>query len=344
MTDWQMLVEKWDGRAQLPEVHRDDNQPQGPQRLHDDAEVPARVARPVHVRGPRDAVEHRRPQPRRQHRQPAEVPRHRDLHRRHGRDPELRADVGEHESALRHRRAAHPSRSHRPRHRRREDRRARRCRHRRTGPSRPTRSSRASSFRACASSSSRTRNGSSPATATSPACSICSRAGRDLDRHVRERVARRQRLPLPDRSTARCAGRRHAFEVTRRRRAVLRRRRALRLLDQAARRRGRSRPPRSTPTLTGSTSAQFTDFQELPGLRVRRRGQRRRTLLEWPLGPLRRPSRRADGCVVTPPPGVKTMTASLAPRGPADAGPRAARVGAVRAVPAADAPADRRPS
>ena len=51
MTDWQMLVEKWDDRQQLPEVHRRRRRPAArPEALHDDVEVPAGVARPVHVR------------------------------------------------------------------------------------------------------------------------------------------------------------------------------------------------------------------------------------------------------------------------------------------------------
>ena len=74
-------------------------------------------------------------------------------------DPELRADVGEHEGVVRHRRAAHPSRPDRSGHRRREDRGARRGRRRRTGRSRATRCSRACTFRACASCSSRTSRG-----------------------------------------------------------------------------------------------------------------------------------------------------------------------------------------
>ena len=47
------------------------------------------------------------PQPRRQHRQPADsITARATLHRRHGHDPELRADVGEHEGAVRDRRTA----------------------------------------------------------------------------------------------------------------------------------------------------------------------------------------------------------------------------------------------
>ena len=57
MTDWQMLVEKWEDAPQLPEVQPRRRQAAGAEALDDDAEVPARVARPVRLRGSRDAVE-----------------------------------------------------------------------------------------------------------------------------------------------------------------------------------------------------------------------------------------------------------------------------------------------
>ena len=84
-------------RAQLPALQPRRRQAAGSEAVHDHAEVSARVPRPVRLRGSRDAVERDLPQPRHQHHQPAELSRHRDLHRRHGRDSGLRADVGEHE-------------------------------------------------------------------------------------------------------------------------------------------------------------------------------------------------------------------------------------------------------
>ena len=46
-------------RPQFPAFNHDDGKPPRPEALHDDAEVPARVARPVRLRGSRDAVERR---------------------------------------------------------------------------------------------------------------------------------------------------------------------------------------------------------------------------------------------------------------------------------------------
>ena len=78
MTDWQMLVEKWQDAHNFPKFTRD-NQPQGQRRVHGDDEIPAGISRPVHLRGSRDAVERRLPQPRHQHGQPAAVSRHGDV-------------------------------------------------------------------------------------------------------------------------------------------------------------------------------------------------------------------------------------------------------------------------
>ena len=66
MTDWQMVVESYPERPpQLPEVHAQDAE-QGPEPFHDHAAERGGAARPVHLRGSRDAVEHRRAQPERQ--------------------------------------------------------------------------------------------------------------------------------------------------------------------------------------------------------------------------------------------------------------------------------------
>ena len=63
MTDWNMLVEKWEGAHNFPKFTRD-NPSQGPRRFTTHAQVSARASRPVHVRGSPVAVEHRLPQPR----------------------------------------------------------------------------------------------------------------------------------------------------------------------------------------------------------------------------------------------------------------------------------------
>ena len=60
-------------------------------------------------------MERRLPEHRHRHRQPAELPRHRGVQRRHGHDSGLRADVGELQGAVRDRRLAHSSRSDRSR-------------------------------------------------------------------------------------------------------------------------------------------------------------------------------------------------------------------------------------
>ena len=84
MTDWQMLVEKWEERPQLSALRARRWTAETAAALHGDAAGPARASRPVHVRGSRDAVERRLPEPRHQDRQPAELPRHREVQRRHG--------------------------------------------------------------------------------------------------------------------------------------------------------------------------------------------------------------------------------------------------------------------
>jgi TamB, inner membrane protein subunit of TAM complex len=72
-------------------------------------------------------------------------------------------------------------------------------------------------------------------------------------------------------------------------------------------------------SVDGIDLAQFTDFQELPGLRFAGTAVWR-NVLEWPLGQFSQ--HRGDGrMVVTPPPGVTMMTASLAE---AEPGPTAA--------------------
>ena len=113
-------------RAQLPAVQPRRREAAGPATRHDDPQIPAGVPRAVHVRRSRNAVGHRLPQSGHQHRQPPQLPRDGDVHGRNGHDPGLRADVGEHEGAVRHRRLAHPSRARRPRHRRGDNGRARR--------------------------------------------------------------------------------------------------------------------------------------------------------------------------------------------------------------------------
>ena len=129
MTDWQMLVEKWDGSHNFPRFNHDDGKPPGPKRMtttlrhlrafrgqfsFEDHETPWSV-----VCRNLDISIGNLPQ----------LSRHGDVQRRHGHDPGFRPDVGEHEGAVRHRRIAHPSRSHRHGDRRRHD-----GRNRRRGP------------------------------------------------------------------------------------------------------------------------------------------------------------------------------------------------------------------
>ena len=71
MTDWQMLVEKWDGGHNFPKFTRDEPDAGRAAAVHDDAAVSARVARAVHLRGPRGALEHRVPESGHQYRQRA---------------------------------------------------------------------------------------------------------------------------------------------------------------------------------------------------------------------------------------------------------------------------------
>ena len=108
-------------------------------------------------------------------------------------------------------------------------------------------------------------------------------------RHVQERRARLERLPVPGavRLAALDAGRLRSPE---RRSAVLWRRRAVRLLDRAARRRRRGPTARFDVDYTNVDLARFTDLQSWPGLRFAGRASGH-NLLEWPLGPLRRASR-----------------------------------------------------
>ena len=324
MTDWQMLVEKWDGRNNFPKFTSDDSRAARSEALHDDVEVSAGVARPVHVRRSPSAVERRRPQHRPQHRQPAEVPRHGHLQRRHGGDSALRAVLGEDARQLRHRRGPDPSRSHRVRHRRREDRRRRASSTSATGRSRPTSSSRACSFRGCVSCSSRTKMGAGGRGRFHRHVSSVQERPRSR-RHVRERggsASTAYRFPELYGSLRWTPT---AFDVTERRRRSVRRRRALHLLDSAARR------PRSEPTarfeanFAGVDLAAFTDFQRAPGAPLRGHRQRRQVLLEWPLGRFAEhrgsgtPDRHAAGR-------GQPMTASLAepsPSRPAHAAPLA---------------------
>ena len=265
-------------------------------------------------------MERRRPQHRHQHQQPAEVPRHGDVQRRHGRDSGLRADVGEHEGAVRHRRRAHPSRSRStstPTARRRS----------RSGDvdigalagaDLPGEVARAA-FRACARSSSRTSRGGSPATATSPARSTCSRGGpSDLDRHVRERAGRRstttgsRALRLAALDAARLRGH------ERRRRSSSAATRGSVYCDRAARRADQADAPLRRDADRASTSRASPTSSSSPGC-ASPGAPSRHNVLEWPLGPLRRASRRRAAGRRRRRRASTPMTASLAAARAADA-------------------------
>ena len=62
LTDWEMLVEKWETGHNIPQVHAGQPAAAGPEALHDHGQVRARLARPVYLRRSPVAVEHRLPQ------------------------------------------------------------------------------------------------------------------------------------------------------------------------------------------------------------------------------------------------------------------------------------------
>ena len=342
MTDWQMLVEKCGRPHQLPEVHRRRRRSAaGSEALHDDVEVPAGVARPVHVRGSRSAVERGR------------------------------AGTSTSTSATcRSTTARPPSPAARWRF-------STTCRSRRTmrasfvidegrihldriefdTDGARTVATGVVDVRALAGADLPVQvAGAVPADAPAVLQGREMGAGRRGRFHRHVPSVQGRRAIWPERSPARRSaststgsrelyGSLHwtptAFDVTDAGAQVLRRRRPVRLLDSAARRQDASRPPGSTANFAGVDLAAFTDFQQLAGLRVRGHGQRRRTLLEWPLGPVRRPSgRRASGRDAA---GRRAADDRVARRRAAPATPiHAARVGAVRTGSPAAAPADRR--
>ena len=87
MTDWDMLVETFpNGRHNFPKFMPDRKEPRGPSRFTTTVQDGAGVARPVHLRGSRHAVDHRRAQPERlavSQRPPERLPRHRVVLERH---------------------------------------------------------------------------------------------------------------------------------------------------------------------------------------------------------------------------------------------------------------------
>ena len=251
MTDWQMLVEKWEGAHNFPRFSHDDGKPPRSEAVHDDAaSTCARIAA-----SSRSRITRRRGawSARNLDINIGNLPKYhgtRDLHRRHGRDSGLRPDVGEHEGAVRHRRVAHSPRSHRhatPTARRRSRRGDVDMAHW-PKQSYQVQVARELSAHARAVLQGRDRGGS-PATATSPAPSICSRpATRPTAISTgtfTSELAGRQRLPLPGavRIAALDAARLRRLE---RRLAVLWRRRAVRLRHQAVRREDASRRTVST--------------------------------------------------------------------------------------------------
>ena len=128
-------------------------------------------------------------------------------------------------------------------------------------------------------------------------------------RDVRERVARRQPVPLSE------AVRLAALDADRARRDQRRRAGCSAATRASPTRSGRS-APRFPPTarfeanFAGVDLASFTDFEQLKGIRFAGTATGDRVLLEWPLG--RFADHRGSGhLVVTPPAGVQAMTASL---------------------------------
>ncbi len=129
-------------------------------------------------------------------------------------------------------------------------------------------------------------------------------------RDVRERVARRQRVPVSE------AVRLAALDADRARRDQRRRAGCSAATAASPTRFGRSAPAfpptaRFEANFAGVDLASFTDFEQLKGLRFAGTASGERVLLEWPLG--RFADHRGSGhLVVTPPAGVQAMTASLA--------------------------------
>ena len=179
-----------------------------------------------------------------------------------------------------------------------------------------------------------------PATATSPARSICSRADHDLTGTFTSELAGVNDYRFPSLYGS-LHWTQHGFDVWNAGSQFYGGDAQFTYCDQAVRRRRRSRRIASTPRYTDVDLARFTDFEQLRGLRFAGTASRPQPA-RVAVGPLRRAPRRGHARRSTPPPGVAPMTASLAAARAADAGPRAPRVGAVRAAAAAGAPADRR--
>ena len=118
MTDWHMVVETFpNGRHNFPKVMPERKRPAGPEPLHHDGPLGPCGTRPVHLPGSRHAVEHRRPQPRRdavQERRQQRLSRQRVVLERHHQHPELRALQRVHAFALQARQRQGDLRSHRP--------------------------------------------------------------------------------------------------------------------------------------------------------------------------------------------------------------------------------------
>ena len=126
MTDWEMVVETFaGGRHSFPRFAAGSSRAAP---VHDHDAVRACVARRLHARRPRHALEHGGAQSGRHRRQGQRLPGTGQLLGRHGHDPELRADVGRHEGLLPDRRQPAPLRPDRA-----ADRRRRNPPHRRRG-------------------------------------------------------------------------------------------------------------------------------------------------------------------------------------------------------------------
>ncbi len=91
MSDWEMLVEQFPERPQLPQDCPGVERAEGTEAVRDDGAIGHRAQRAVHLRRSHHAVEHGRAQSEREGLQRARhLPRHRAVFERRGRDPDVR--------------------------------------------------------------------------------------------------------------------------------------------------------------------------------------------------------------------------------------------------------------
>ena len=263
------------------------------------------------------------------------------LHRRHGADSELHADVGQHAGAVRDRRPARGSRSDRSRHRRREDRRARQRRARQAWPEQSYDFESRVQFPRMREIFFADQNWELTGDGDFTGTFHLFKGGHDLSGTFTSDVARRgTTIGFPQLS-----GSLHwtptAFDVTERRREVLRRRRRVHLLDRSR----SARRTRSTSRFEASVrrtriSPRSPTSSNWPGLRSGRRAGPDTTCSNG------RPAGSSSAATKDPPrwcrrPASQTMTRVAGDGRPAGL-PERREWGPFAPAPLPDAPADRR--